>query len=136
MRKPTPGQSDVVVYSGGIIWNGCGQVYWPEHALLHKQGSAWVISMQTPVESTLLTGNSTFVIMPSPAPLEMPTDALGGISAGIYVVIGIVVVIVFVTVAGVVAYVRGPEGLGSSMQWLDKAYYELTTRGSGVKTEL
>ena len=45
-RAIDPDNIDIQVHSGTLVWNGCGQVSWPESVEVQRVGNSWQLSTQ------------------------------------------------------------------------------------------
>lgn len=132
-RQPVPEQAQITLYSGRLVWNGCGQIYWPEGIEPKRSGQSWeimteLIDVASGVEPGLNSTLSSEFTKPNSSS-GLTTYQIAGI------VIGVVVVVVMV--AGLIVYTvtrsqavfdsdfREPlewsdSDLGGSLEWVNE----------------
>ena len=135
-RQAVPELAHIALYSGTLIWNGCGEVYWPEQLTPQRRGQSWILVTETvqPTSARALrspvpinsTANST---IPLEDMNQNPSSGLSppqitGIAIG-----GVIVVILIAAAVISIATYSPPEPL-PSIDWID-SIIELNSAGTG-----
>ena len=150
-RQMVPELAQIALYSGRLVWNGCGQVYWPENIEPQRTGQSWQLitelpetaSGKGPVFNSTLSTVSNQTLPTDEANQDsssgLSTAQIGGIIVGTAV---IVVVVAFVVISVVAGRQSGSPAINLSssissfslasfsLEWINKLM-KLNSSGSG-----
>lgn len=107
-RQTVPELAQIVLYSGKLVWNGCGQVYWPDHIQPQRNGQSWQLTTMpagmpagsASVKKRSTTNSATTALTPATGhttQTDAPSDHV------VATIIGVVIITVFI---GLTAYCR------------------------------